>query len=110
MLHLLAVEHAGQLRAEEEYEAGNIAPDEHPNDGADRAIDLLVIKIIHAPREAVLRSFPQETADDGARDAVADTNVRVRHEAIDDQEQSRSDEQTDEGENGLPEPTADRGE
>ncbi len=78
------MEHAAQLRAEEEDEAGYISPDQHGHDRTHWAVNLIVIKIIQAPRENIFRRFPKQPADYSAWDGVADAYVSVREELVND--------------------------
>src|ERR1041385_8485283 len=64
---VLLVEDDGELRAEHEDEAGDVAPREHGDDRADRAVNLVVVKILEARSEDVLAGLPGQTGDDGTR-------------------------------------------
>ena len=82
------MEDAAQLGAEEENEAGYVSPDQHGHDRAHRAVNLIVIKIIQAPRENIFRRFPKQAADYSARDSVADAYVSIREEFVNDRKKS----------------------
>ena len=97
MLHMFAMEYAGQLRAKKQNEAGNVSPRQHRDHRADRAVDLIVVKVIQAPREGILRAFPKEAADNCARNRVTQRHSRVRHESIDDRKEGKGDQQTYQG-------------
>src|SRR5215831_661235 len=103
MLHLLAVKHARQLRTEKQDETGNITPGKHRDHGPDRAVNLFVVKIIQSPGKDILCDLPQQAADESAGNAITHADICVRHESIDDQEQSESDKQAAEGKHNLPE-------
>ena len=52
------MENGGELCAEEQNQTRNIAPRENGDDRADRSIDLIVVKVMKAQGEDVLRDFP----------------------------------------------------
>src|SRR6266566_9223902 len=102
MFHMLSMEHAAQLRAEEEDEPGYIPPDQHGHDRTHWAVNLIVIKIIQAPRENIFRRFPKQSADYSARDGVADAHVSIRQKLVDDRKKSEGQEQASQCEDNLP--------
>ena len=55
---MFAVEDGGELGAKQQYQTRNITPGKYSDDSANRSIDLIVVKIIEAPGEDVLRYFP----------------------------------------------------
>src|SRR2546430_14193677 len=108
MFHMLSMEHAAHLRAEEEDEAEYVTPDQHGHDGTHRAVNLIVIKIIQAPRENIFRRSPKQPADYSAWDGVADAYVSVREELVNDRKKSEGQHQASQCEHDLPKHTAHR--
>jgi len=100
------MEDAAQLGAEEENEAGYVSPDQHGHDRAHRTINLIVIKIIQAPREYIFRRLPKQAAYYSGRDGVADADVSIREELVNDRKKSESQQQARQGEHDLPKQTA----
>ena len=99
---MFVVEDGGELRAKKEYETGDIAPRQNCDDGPHRAVDLIVVKIVERPGEDVLSCFPQKPADNCAWQGISEGDFRLRHKAIDDYEERRSDQETADGKDALP--------
>src|SRR5438309_2058017 len=106
MFHVLSMEDAAQLRAEEENEAGYVSPDQHGHDRTHGAVNLIVIKIIQAPGEDIFRRLPKQAADYSARDGVADAYVSIRQELVNDRKKSEGQQQARQREHNLPKQTA----
>jgi len=104
------MEDDGELRAEQEDEARHVAPREHGDDRADRAVNLIIVKIVQARREDVLRRLPQQPGHDRAGDGIAQLDAPARHEAIDEREERDRHGDAHRGEDDLPESVADEGE
>src|SRR5215212_9884444 len=100
---VLLVEDDGELRAEHEYEARHVAPGEHGDDRADRAVDFVVVEVLKARSEEVLARLPEQPREHGARQRVAERDAPVRHEPVDDGEERDGDERARDGEERLPE-------
>src|SRR5207244_4420359 len=77
------------------------------NYGANRTVDLVIVKIIETPRECIFRGFPKQAANHCTRDSIAKRHMRIRHESVEDDEQCEGDQQADEREYDLPKNTAD---
>ena len=101
------MEDRGQLRTEEHDQARHIAPGQHRDDSADRAVDLIVVEIAETRRKTILRDFPQQPREKRARQSVSQRHRRLRHEAIDKHHQDDGDEITDDCEQHLPKRAAD---
>ena len=52
------MEHCRELRAEEQDQTRNVAPRQDRDHRADRSIDLIVVKVVKAEGDDVLRDFP----------------------------------------------------
>src|SRR6185436_15632906 len=104
---MLVMEHGGELSAEERDQTRDVAPRQYSYDGADRSVDLIVVKIVKAQGEDVLRDFPQESRDKCARQSVAQGDICLRHETVDQHEERHGDEITHGCEQYLPERAAD---
>ncbi len=64
---MLVVEDGCELGAEEQDQTRNVAPRENSDDSAYRSINLIVVKVMKAQGEDVLRDFPQQSRDECAR-------------------------------------------
>ena len=84
------MEDGGELCAEEEDQTRNIAPRENSDDSADRSIDLIVVKVVKAQGEDVLRDFPQQSSDKRARQSISQSDICLRHKTVDQHEEDRS--------------------
>src|SRR3712207_2205269 len=100
---VLLVEYDGELRAEHEYEARHVAPRQHGDDRADRAVDFVVVEVLEARGEEVLGRLPEHAGEHGARQRVAKRDAAVRHEPVDDGEERNGYERARDGEERLPE-------
>src|SRR6202040_818245 len=83
---MLPVENGGKLRAEQKNQTRNVTPRQHGNHGADRSIDFVVMKIVQAPRKHVFCGFPKEPANHRAWKSVAQCDLGLWHETIDNHE------------------------
>ena len=73
---MFVVEDGRELRAKEQDQTRNITPRQHGDHSADRAIDLIVVKVIQARRKDVLRNFPQQPREKRARQRVSQRDLR----------------------------------
>ncbi|MDT5124032.1 MAG: hypothetical protein QOC96_3514 [Acidobacteriota bacterium] len=97
-----------QLRSEEQNQTRHVAPGQDGDDCADRAVKLIVVKVVQTPRKNVFPGFPDQTGDDRSGHSRAQSHTRVRHEAIDKRQESDCDNYAGEDEDDLPEQTAER--
>src|SRR6185436_17112213 len=104
---MLVMEHGGELSAEEQDQTRNVAPRQYSDDRADRSVNLIVVKVVKTQREDVLCYFPQQSCDKRARQSVAQSDICLRHETVDQHEERHGYEITHGCEEYLPERAAD---
>src|SRR6185369_9989705 len=103
---MLVVEDGGELCAEEQDQTRNIAPRENSDDSADRSIDLIVVKVVKAQGEDILRDFPQQARKKRARQSISQSDFRLRHKAVDEDKERHRDQITQCRKQDLPERAA----
>lgn len=103
---VLLVKDYGELRAEQQDQTRHVAPRQHRDDCADRAVNLIIMKIVQARREDELRGFPQKSGDDRAGNRILQVHTPARHETIDERKERDRHGDADEGEDELPERVA----
>ena len=85
------MEDGGELCAEEQDQTRNVAPRENSDDSTDRSIDLIVVKVMQAQGEDVLRDFPQQSGEKRTGQSVSQSHCRFRHEAVYEHEERHRD-------------------
>ncbi len=97
------MEHGGELSAEEKYQTRNVAPRQHCDHCSHRSVNLIVVKVVQARSEDVLRNFPQHSREKRAGQRISQRYICLRHEAIDQNEEHDGNEITYRCEQYLPE-------
>src|SRR5258707_15831085 len=80
---MFIVEHGGKLRPEEKYQTRHVTPGQYCYHRADRAINLIVVKIIQAPGKDILCQLPKKATQKSARKSISQGDLCAGHEAID---------------------------
>ena len=101
------MEDGRELRAEHQDQTRHIAPRENSDDSADRSIDLIVVKVMKAQGEDVLRDFPEQSREVCARQSISQSDCRFRHKAVYQHEERHRDQITQCRKQHLPERAAD---
>ncbi len=102
------MENDRELRAVHQYQTRHVAPCEDGDDRPDRAVNLVVMKILKTPREDVFRGLPEQSGDDGARHRVAQRDATARHETIDERKECDGNDDARQRKDELPEGAADQ--
>src|SRR5258705_7919489 len=105
---MFIVEHGGKLRPEEKYQTRHVTPGKYCYHRADRAINLIVVKIIQAPGKDILCQLPKKATQKGARKSISQGDLRAGHEAIDENEKGNRDQVANCCKHYLPKSTTNR--